>query len=106
MVWSGDGADACGAGAAWPAPCQDRAAGPQAGKPGFGGPLQARALLKRQCGAVVRQDGSLMRCLGSRMTTRFAAVAHGPLVQHPSQYGLRACDAVACRREGWQCLSE
>jgi len=106
MVWTGDGADACGAGAAWSAPCQDRAAGPQAGKPGFGGPLQARALLKRQCGAVVRQDGSLMRGLGSRMTTRFAAAAHGPLVQHPSQYGLRACDAVACRREGWQCLSE
>ena len=61
MVWTGDGADACGAGAAWPAPCQDRAAGPQAGKPGFGGPLRVRALLKRQSGALVRQDGSLMR---------------------------------------------
>jgi hypothetical protein len=32
-----------------------------AGKPGFGKPLRVRALLKRQCGAVVRQDGSLMR---------------------------------------------
>jgi hypothetical protein len=51
-------------------------------------------------GAVVRQDGSLMRCLGSRMTTRFAAAAHRPLVQHPSRYSLWACDAVTCRREG------
>jgi hypothetical protein len=51
-------------------------------------------------GAVVRQDGSLMRCLGSRMPTRFAAAAHRPLVQHPSRYSLWACDAVTCRREG------
>ncbi len=30
-------------------------------QPGFRGPLRLRALLKRHRGAVVRQDGSLMR---------------------------------------------
>ena len=65
----------------------------------FGGQLRLRALLTRQCGAVVRQDGSLMRCRGGRMTTRLAAAVHSPLVQHSSRYSPRACDAVTCRRE-------
>ena len=30
-------------------------------QPGFCGPMRLRALLERQCGTVVRQDGSLMR---------------------------------------------
>ena len=64
MVWTGDGAKARWAGDVWPAYRPDRAGDLRAGisvQPGFRGPLRLRALLKRQCCAVVRQDGSLMR---------------------------------------------
>jgi len=69
-------------------------------QPGFRGPLRSRALLKRHFGAVVRQDSSLMRCFGGRMTIRFASAAHRPLVEHRSRYSLSASDPVTCRREG------
>jgi hypothetical protein len=103
MVWTGDGVELCRAGAACPAHCQDRAVDLWAGisdQPGFRGPLRTWALLKRHFGAGVRQDGSLMRCFGGRMTIRFASAAQSPLVQHRSRYSLSASDPVTCRREG------
>jgi hypothetical protein len=69
MVRLGLGAEARQAGAAWSAHCQDRAVDLRAGisdQPGFRGLLRLRALLKRQCGAVVRHDGSLMRASAGR----------------------------------------